>query len=76
MYDKNKQLLMANMLGGKRINSSLNNLEMQLRKVCNHPFLIKEYEDEMMSRCKGDKEKEFGMLIEQSGKMLLLDKLV
>ena len=28
-------------------NINLNNLEMQLRKCCNHPFLIKEIENDI-----------------------------
>lgn len=57
------------------MNTSLNNLEMQLRKCCNHPFLIKEIEFELTHTC-ADKDERFKKLIDTSGKMILLDKLV
>ena len=38
-------------LSGANFTSSLNNLEMQLRKCCNHPFLIKEFENEITKEC-------------------------
>ena len=42
---------------------------MQLRKTCNHPYLLPNVE--------GDNEEEFGEhLITNSGKMIILDKLL
>jgi chromodomain-helicase-DNA-binding protein 7 len=40
LYERNKGMLTKG-LSGSSVNTSLNNLEMQLRKCCNHPFLIK-----------------------------------
>lgn len=72
LYERNKSTLSKGMTN---FSTSLNNLEMQLRKCCNHPFLIKEIEAEL---CKDtvtydDKFKKF---VESSGKMILLDKLL
>ena len=61
---------------------SLQNLMMQLRKVCNHPYLIKgasEFIEKMirekLSQASED-EIQLQALIESSGKMILLDKLL
>ena len=62
-------------LNGANFTSSLNNLEMQLRKCCNHPFLIKEFENEITKDCANEVQK-FEKMIESSGKMILLDKLL
>jgi chromodomain-helicase-DNA-binding protein 7 len=43
LYEKNKSMLMKGM-SSNSVNATLNNLEMQLRKCCNHPFLIREIE--------------------------------
>jgi chromodomain-helicase-DNA-binding protein 7 len=48
---------------------------MQLRKCCNHPFLIKEMEIELTDKCVTNEER-YNKLIETSGKMILLDKLL
>ncbi len=50
LYEKNKHMLSQN-FGGIKFTSSLNNLEMQLRKCCNHPFMIKEIEDDLTKDC-------------------------
>ncbi|KAL7066931.1 SNF2 family N-terminal domain-containing protein [Cryptosporidium serpentis] len=53
--------------GGGRVR--LINLAMQLRKACNHPYLFDSYEDK--------NEDPFGEhVIESSGKMILLDRLI
>lgn len=57
------------------MNASMNNLEMQLRKCCNHPFLIKEIEADLTVNCKSNQER-YNVMIESSGKMILLDKLI
>ena len=74
LYDKNKSLLSKG-ITLSNFNTSLNNLEMQLRKACNHPFLIKEIEAELTKECKTFEERQQKM-IESSGKMILLDKLL
>jgi chromodomain-helicase-DNA-binding protein 7 len=48
---------------------------MQLRKCCNHPFLIKDMFNDLTRNCVDEKEY-FTALNESSGKMILLDKLL
>eukprot|EP00357_Protocruzia_adherens_P015827 CAMPEP_0115012704 /NCGR_PEP_ID=MMETSP0216-20121206/24912_1 /TAXON_ID=223996 /ORGANISM="Protocruzia adherens, Strain Boccale" /LENGTH=2334 /DNA_ID=CAMNT_0002381845 /DNA_START=106 /DNA_END=7109 /DNA_ORIENTATION=+ len=74
IYEKNVQFLTR---GVEQNNSmpQLNNLEIQLRKCCNHPFLIREAELAETSMCHNDEER-FEKLLESSGKMILLDKLL
>jgi len=62
---------------------SLQNLMMQLRKVCNHPFLIKgateHIESQMSAKLGKDSSKdeiELRSLVDSSGKMILVDKLL
>jgi chromodomain-helicase-DNA-binding protein 7 len=55
---------------------SLNNLAMQLRKVCNHLFLLNGIEDEFRAKLKNKKMSEGDVLVEGSGKLVLLDKLL
>jgi len=72
LYEKNVQFLHRNKkkaLDGP----SLNNLAMQLRKCCNHPFLLNGVEDEVK---KSSKETEADFLVKTSGKLVLLDKLL
>ena len=72
LYEKNVQFLHRN----KRKASdgpSLNNLAMQLRKCCNHPFLLNGVEDEVK---KSSEETEADFLVKASGKLVLLDKLL
>jgi len=77
LYEKNIQFLHRNhkkALDGP----SMNNLAMQLRKCCNHPFLLKGVENEVRSQCDHftsfDDEADF--LVKASGKLVLLDKLL
>ena len=74
LYEKNKQILSKGFSGGT-FTTSLNNLEMQLRKCCNHPYLIHEIENECNKSLKTEDEK-IQKMIEMSGKMILLDKLL
>jgi chromodomain-helicase-DNA-binding protein 7 len=65
--------------GGR--NTSLNNIAMELRKCCNHPYLIKGAEDaEFQKLAEADRsqgaESQFKALIAASGKMVLLEKLL
>ena len=53
---------------------SITNLAMQLRKCCNHPFLLKGVEDEVKTR--NPKSKDIELLVNSSGKFVLLDKLL
>lgn len=55
---------------------------MQLRKCCNHPFLIDGSEEQIISEMrphfsgKSDEELQFLALVQSSGKLVLLDKLL
>ena len=53
-----------------RSRQKMNNISMQLRKCCNHPFLLSGVED------KSRAEDDIGNLVEASGKLILLDKLL
>ena len=63
---------------------SLLNLVMQLRKVCNHPFLIRGAEESIVKEMRMNntdpnlsrKQIRKKALIESSGKMILIDKLI
>ena len=74
LYEKNKTMLSRGFSGGT-FTTSLNNLEMQLRKCCNHPYLIHEIENEFNRTLKTEEEK-IRKMIDMSGKMILLDKLL
>ena len=60
--------------GGAKDGPSLSNLAMELRKCCNHPFLIKGAETELSKHFEG--ETPLNQLVKSSGKMMLLDKLL
>ena len=74
LYERNKSLLSKG-LTNTNFTTSLNNLEMQLRKCCNHPFLIKEIEAELTKECFNQDER-FKKMVDSSGKMILLNKLL
>ena len=59
---------------GAKDGPSLSNLAMLLRLCCNHPFLIKGAEKEMIKHFTNETAME--ILIKSSGKMTLLDKLL
>ena len=54
---------------------SLANLQMELRKCCNHPFLIRGVEAAEAAASVADVD-DLEALVRASGKMLLLDKLL
>lgn len=73
IYERNRSFLSR---GGIQRASvlSLNNLEIQLRKCCNHPFLVTGVEDSLVE---GTSEAErMTRMVESSGKMVLIDKLL
>ena len=47
IYERNGEYLAAGVSAGSRIN--LNNIVMQLRKVCCHPYLIQGVEEKLLS---------------------------
>jgi len=51
LYEKNKDMLTKGLSSSNAHNTNLNNLEIQLRKCCNHPFLIKELEYDLLKNC-------------------------
>lgn len=55
---------------------SLMNVMMQLRKCCNHPFLLRGVEDVEMDDKPQTHENVHTNLIEASGKLVLIDKLL
>ncbi len=76
LYEKNVQFLHK---GVKKAldGPSLNNLAMQLRKCCNHPFLLNGVEESVKSgKEHTSKEEEADFLVKSSGKLVLLDKLL
>jgi chromodomain-helicase-DNA-binding protein 7 len=77
IYEKNTVFLFK---GTKSSNQpSLMNVMMELRKCCNHPYLIKGVEDRIVSETpQEDRPVDFytQKMIESSGKLVLLDKLL
>lgn len=69
VFTKNFSILRNNLGGGKQV--SLQNIAMELKKACNHPYLFPNAEPEGLSR-----EESMKGLIMNSGKMALLDKLL
>ena len=77
LYEKNVKFLHKNKkkpLDGP----SLNNLAMQLRKCCNHLFLLNGIEEEFRAKeiAVGKTFSEGDLLVAASGKLVLLDKLL
>ncbi|OWZ24675.1 hypothetical protein PHMEG_000197 [Phytophthora megakarya] len=75
IYDKNKSFLYR---GTKNGLPTLNNIQLQLRKCCNHPFLIKGVEERELDEL-GSKPTPAQVMektIECSGKMMLVSKLI
>lgn len=56
----------------------LRNIMMQLRKCCIHPYLLEGAEDVIVSECNatGSQEQQFNCLVQSSGKLVLIDKLL
>jgi len=71
LYEKNIPFLYKNKQ--KADLPSLTNLVMQLRKCCNHPFLITGVENELRKEHSNSNEGDF--IAHTSGKLVLLDKL-
>jgi chromodomain-helicase-DNA-binding protein 7 len=87
IYERNTAFLFK---GAKPNNApSLMNVMMELRKCCNHPFLVKGAEDRILSeaaeKAKADRDSDVQIdpatlfaeqLVKSSGKMVLLEKLL
>lgn len=75
LYEKNIQFLHKNKT--KALDGpSLNNLAMQLRKCCNHPFLLNGVEEDIRAQEGHGNMSEGDFLVKASGKLVLLDKLL
>ena len=77
LYEKNKSMLCKGLssTSNTSYNTNLNNLEIQLRKCCNHPCLIKELEHDLFKECERYDEK-IEKIINASGKMVLVKMLL
>ncbi|MES1911358.1 MAG: hypothetical protein MHM6MM_003801, partial [Cercozoa sp. M6MM] len=87
VYERNREFLSR---GGLEKKPSLRNVDMQLRKVCNHPFLVEGAIEHATSAHALERRKQeskvpeavtaeslyFDALVNGSGKMILLDKLL
>jgi SNF2 family DNA or RNA helicase len=77
IYERNTSFLFR---GAKSRNyPSLMNVMMELRKCCNHPYLVRGVEERILSDIPPEyrsKENVYLKLIESSGKLVLLDKLL
>lgn len=73
IYEKNKGTLQQG-LGLKYI-SLMNNLEIQLRKCCNHPYLIQDIRDNLLADVQTS-EDYFEKLKSSSCKIQCMDKLI
>lgn len=73
IYEKNKGTLQKGL--GLQYVSMMNNLEIQLRKCCNHPFMLQDIKDHLIVDCI-NYEKYYEKLLSCSGKMILLEKMV
>ncbi len=93
IFEKNHAILFQ--VGGGTVRTampSLMNIQMELRKCCNHPFLVRGVEDHEVDTMVEDMMKDAGKgmlsekevararlergLVQSSGKMILLDKLL
>ena len=78
--EQNKDVLMSQVSSGAL--PSLKNLMMELRKVCNHPFLIKDAEEKIENDTRAtmpgasDEDVQLKALVQSSGKLILIDKLL
>jgi len=74
IYGENRMVLAKVGTNSIKI-SQLNNMDVQLRKCCNHLFLLKGVEEELTRECRSD-EDILNVLLESSGKLMLLDKFI
>lgn len=74
IYGENKYMLSK--LGSNSAKAiHLNNMDIQLRKCCNHLYLLKGVEEELEGKCTTDHEY-YQSLLDSSGKLILLDKFI
>lgn len=74
IYGENKYMLSK--LGSNSAKTiHLNNMDIQLRKCCNHLYLLKGVEEELESKCTTEQEYTQSLL-DSSGKLILLNKFI
>jgi len=74
IYGENRSVLAK--FGSNSVKTSqLNNMDVQLRKCCNHLFLLKGVEEELIKDCVTDSDR-YNKILEGSGKMMLLEKFI
>lgn len=71
IFEQNRNFLFR---GGSKNGPGLSNLAMELRKCCNHPFLVKGAEQALLDHF--HKDKPLDVMVDSSGKLVLLDKLL
>ena len=76
VYEKNIALLAGTDANGKKTAPALTNVHMELRKCCNHPFLVGGVEERVTKDLSSDYSQLMEYLINSSGKMVFLDKLL
>eukprot|EP00599_Poterioochromonas_sp_BG-1_P012287 CAMPEP_0173165178 /NCGR_PEP_ID=MMETSP1105-20130129/21158_1 /TAXON_ID=2985 /ORGANISM="Ochromonas sp., Strain BG-1" /LENGTH=1859 /DNA_ID=CAMNT_0014085969 /DNA_START=279 /DNA_END=5859 /DNA_ORIENTATION=+ len=78
IYERNTMYLFKGLKASNQ--PSLMNVMMELRKCCNHPYLVRGVEDRVLAELtpeeKDDGQITYKKLIECSGKLVLLDKLL
>ncbi|KAH8741990.1 chromo domain helicase DNA binding protein [Cryptosporidium ryanae] len=79
IFERNRAFLCKNIGFGKKSSSapipSLMNVEVELRKCCNHPFQVVGVEEREVALCKTTEDR-YKKMIELSGKMVLMGKLL
>ena len=74
IYSENRSVLAQ--FGSKSVKTSqLNNIDIQLRKWCNHLFMLKGVEEDLTETIRSDEEM-MQKLKDWSGKLILLDKFI
>jgi chromodomain-helicase-DNA-binding protein 7 len=73
VYEKSKGTLQKGL--GLKFVSMMNNLEIQLRKCCNHPFLLNGIKENLLEGVVTNNDY-YEKLLNSSGKMIFLDKMI
>mmetsp|Transcript_14278 Transcript_14278/g.21378 ORF Transcript_14278/g.21378 Transcript_14278/m.21378 type:complete len:2203 (+) Transcript_14278:135-6743(+) len=74
IFEQNKNFLFR---GANKDGPSLTNLAMELRKCCNHPYLVRGAETELLRHfSSGSETAHIDAMVQSSGKLVLLDKLL
>lgn len=67
--------MLATLGSGSVKSFNFNNIDMQLRKCCNHLYLLKGVEEDLTKKCRTEADLLKSML-DSSGKLILLDKFI